>query len=67
MCMSGSCSFYEQWSNMVLMTSSQFNVNLPTQFSDTVLYVSSKPFTLCVISALEFPIHSSTSAPLHAL
>src|SRR6218665_2594576 len=56
-----SCSFFEQWSNRVLMTSSQVNVDLQTRFSYSALHVTTTSF-ICVISALACLIHSSTTA-----
>src|SRR6218665_1001934 len=56
----GSCSFYEQWSNRVLMTSSQVNVDLQTRVSYSVLHITTTSF-ICVISAPACLIHSSTT------
>ena len=57
----GSCSFYEQWSNRVLMTSSQVNADFQARISYSALHTTTTSF-IYVISAPACLIYSSTTA-----
>src|SRR6218665_790792 len=59
----GSCAFYEQWSNEVLMTSSKSTVICRRMFLILCLVCYMYHPILCVNSVLACLTHSSTTAP----